>query len=272
MESIKLNTGAQIPVLGFGTWKIWPNGSAQKAVEQALEAGYRHIDTARVYGNEKGVGRGIKASGIDRKDIFVTTKLWSGNKDYESGLKAFDESLGRLGLDYVDLYLIHFPSTGKRQESWKALEQIHKNGKARAVGVSNYTVKHLEELLSGSSMVPAVNQVEFHPFLYKDQEQLINFCKKQGIVLEAYSPLAHGKRLHEPLLTEIAALYHRSTAQILLRWSIQHGTVPIVKTTHQERMAENLAVFDFELNDETMKAIDNLSDGTRTCWDPTNVA
>ncbi|HSX53277.1 MAG TPA: aldo/keto reductase [Patescibacteria group bacterium] len=271
METVKLNTGAQIPQLGFGTWKIRMNGTAQQAVQEALHAGYRHVDTARIYGNEKGVGRGIAASGIARKDIFLTTKLWNGDQGYDKALRAFDASLERLGLDYVDLYIIHWPVSGKRQESWKALEQIHKSGKARAIGVSNYTVKHLEDLLTNSATVPAVNQVEFHPFLYKDQEPLLEFCKKHGIVLEAYSPLAHGKRLHEPLLTEIAALYHRSTAQILLRWALQHGTVPIVKSTHQERIIENLNVFDFELSKENMQAIDNLSDGTRTCWDPTNV-
>lgn len=271
MEKVKLNTGAQIPAIGFGTWKIRLNGSAQRAVAEALAAGYRHIDTARIYGNEKGVGRAIANSGIARKDLFVTTKLWNGDQGYDKALKAFDGSLERLGLDYVDLYIIHWPVTGKRQESWKALEQIHRSGRARAIGVSNYTVKHLQELLAGSDITPAVNQVEFHPFIYKDQRPLLDFCKSKGIVLEAYSPLAHGKKLHEQLLVEIAAFYHRSTAQILLRWAIQHGTVPLVKSTHRERMLENLAVFDFELSPETMGAIDNLSDGTRICWDPTNV-
>jgi len=271
METVKLNTGAQIPTVGFGTWKIRLNGKAEHAVAEALKAGYRHIDTARIYGNEKGVGRGIAESGIARKDIFVTTKLWNGDQGHDSALKAFEASLDRLGLDYVDLYIIHFPVTGKRQESWKALEEIHQSGRARAIGVSNYTVKHLEELLASSSVVPAVNQVEFHPFLYKDQDPLLNFCKSHGIVLEAYSPLAHGKRLDEPEVDRIAQQYGKSNAQILLRWAVQHGTVPIVKSTHVERIVENLAIFNFELSDENMKTIDDLSDGTRTCWDPTNV-
>lgn len=269
---MELNMGAQIPAIGFGTWKIRLNGSAQRAVAEALQAGYRHIDTARIYGNEKGVGRAIGASGIDRKEIFVTTKLWNGDQGHDSALKAFDGSLRRLGMEYVDLYLIHFPVTGKRQESWKALEQIYKSGRAKAIGVSNYTVKHLEELLASSSVVPAVNQVEFHPFLYQDQEPLLKFCKSRGILVEAYSPLAHGKRIDEPLVGEIAAKYGKSNAQILLRWAVQQGTVPLVKSTHHERIVENLQIFDFRLADNDMQAINNLSHGTRTFWDPTNVA
>ena len=272
MNTMKLNTGAQIPGIGFGTWKIRLNSSAERAVADALKAGYRHIDTARIYGNEKGVGRAIAASGIDRKDVFITTKLFNTDQGYDSALKAFDGSLERLGMDYVDLYLIHWPVTSKRQQSWKALEEIYKSGRAKAIGVSNYTVRHLEELLASASVVPAANQVEFHPFLYRDQEPLLKFCKAHDILVEAYSPLAHGKRLDEPALDQIAQEYGKSNAQILLRWASQHGTVPLVKSTHHERIVQNLQIFDFVLSRETMEAIDNLSDGTRTCWDPTNVA
>jgi len=271
MKSVKLNTGASIPIIGFGTWKIRLNGAAQKAVAEALELGYRHIDTARIYGNEKGVGRGIVQSEIKREDIFVTTKLWNGDQGYDSALKAFDASLERLGLDYVDLYLIHWPVSGKRQESWRALEEIYKSGRAKAIGVSNYAIAHVEELLDSSKVVPAVNQIEYHPFLYEDQASLLKFCKQHNIIIEAYSPLVHGKRLDDPVLAKIAKKYSKSNAQILLRWAVQQGTVPLVKSTHSERMAENLDIFDFELDSKAVTDINNLSDGTRTCWDPTNI-
>jgi diketogulonate reductase-like aldo/keto reductase len=269
---VKLNTGRTMPQIGFGTWHVWPNGKAKRAVTEAIDVGYRLIDTAKIYLNERGVGQAIRASGVPREDIFVTTKLWNGDQGYRSALRAFDASLKRLGLDYVDLYLIHWPVTGKRQASWKALRDIAKSGRAKAVGVSNFTVEHLEELLAGSDTVPAVNQVEFHPFLYKDQAPLLDFCGKHRIVVEAYSPLAHGYGITDPLLAELAHDHKKSAAQVMLRWAIQHGTIPIPKSTDPVRMRENLDIFDFELSAGEMERIDGLSRGLRTCWDPSKLA
>lgn len=271
MIKYKLNSGIHIPAIGFGTWKIFPGLPTTKAVLDALAAGYRLIDTARIYGNENGVGKAIRQSALPRSEIFVTTKLWNASQGYKRAHRAFDNSLKRLGLDYVDLYLIHWPVSGKRLESWRALEEIYASGRARAIGVSNFTARHLEELAEHSSITPAVNQVEFHPFLYKDQEELLRYCKQHKIIVEAYSPLAHAHRLQDPTLADIAKKYQQSSAQILLRWAIQHGTVPLPKSTHPERIHENLDIFNFELSDQDMKTINELSDGTRTCWNPENM-
>lgn len=267
-KTFKLNTGAHMPAVGFGTWQIFPNGRAKRATQEALAAGYRHIDTARIYGNEHGVGQAIKASVVPREDIFLTTKLWNLSQGYEKALKAFDNSLERLGMDYVDLYLIHWPVIGKRLDSWKALEEIYASGRAKAVGVSNFTVEHLSELMEHSKLVPAVNQVEFHPFLYDDQIELLEFCARHGIVVEAYSPLAHGKKTDEAVLPPIAKRHGKSSAQIILRWCLRHGTVPLPKSTNPQHIKDNLDIFDFELSADEMRVIDDLSDGTRTCWDP----
>ena len=271
MQTITLNTGGKIPVIGFGTWRIWPSARAEKAVMQALNVGYRHIDTARIYGNERGVGRGIAKSGVNRKEIFVTTKLWNLDQGYDSSLRAFDASLKRLGLDYVDLYLIHWPATNKRHESWRALEEIHKSGRARAIGVSNYTVRHLQELLGSSKIVPAVNQVEFHPFLYKQQAPLLEYCMQHKIIVEAHSPLAHAERINDPVITGIAEKIGKTNAQVMLRWAMQYGTVLLPKSTHVERMRENIDIFDFALDKAAMQRLDELSDGDHTTWDPSNV-
>lgn len=260
-----------MPAIGFGTWQIRLNGHAHKAVAAALNAGYRLIDTARIYGNEKGVGRAIRESGITREEIFVTTKLWNSDQGYEKAIQAFEASLAKLGLDYIDLYLIHWPVPGRRLESWRAMEGLFDSGKVRAIGVSNFTVPHLEELLKHAKVVPAVNQVELHPFIYNDQKELLAFCRDKQIVVEAYSPLAHGERLHDGVITEIANAHQKTNAQVLLRWCIQHGTVPLPKSSKAERIAENLAVFDFELTDAEMDRLNGLSDGNRTCWDPTTI-
>ncbi len=270
-EYIRLNTGLKIPSVGFGTWQIFPNGRAKKAVLAAVDKGYRHIDTARIYGNEKGVGEAIRECGISRNELFITTKLWSQSLGYDNTLKAFERSLKRLNMNFVDLYLIHFPRNEKRLESWRAFEEIHSSGKAKSIGVSNFTIGHLQELMDKFSVVPAINQVEFHPFLYKDQVELLKFCKKNGIVIEAYSPLAHGKLIDEVVLPKIAKNHGKSVSQVILRWCIQHGTLPLPKSTNPEHMNENLDIFDFELSDLEMNSINELSDGTRTCWDPTNV-
>lgn len=271
MNQYELNTGAKIPLIGFGTWQM-RGGQARRAVEAALQTGYRLIDTARIYMNERNVGAAIRASGIRRDDIFVTTKLWNSSHGRRRARAAFHKSLRRLGLDYVDLYLVHWPVSGKREETWRVLEEVHRSGQARAIGVSNYTVRHLKELLANTGTVPAVNQVEFHPFLYREQIELLDFCKRHKIIVEAYSPLAHGHRMDDPVLERIAGSHHKSVPQIMLRWALQHGTVPIPKSTHPERIRENFEIFDFELSDKEMSSVNGLSDGLRTCWNPKDIA
>lgn len=277
-SKVTLNNGSAIPILGLGTYKIPEGQAVEDSVAWALAAGYRHIDTAKIYGNETGVGRGIAKSGIPREEIFVTTKLWNADQGHKKTLAAIDASLSRLGLDYVDLYLIHWPFTShhrilgktlgnKRVETWKAMEEILKSGKAKAVGVSNYTIEHLEEMKTYMKIPPAVDQVEFHPFLY--QKDLLEYCNKHQIVLEAYSPLMHGKRLEDARITAVAKAHNKTNAQVLIRWSLQHGCVALPKSTHQERIIENSQVFDFSLSPEEMAALDSLNENYRACWDPT---
>lgn len=258
MEAYKLNSGVSIPAIGFGTWQISDGAKTIEAVTNALEAGYRLIDTAKIYGNESGVGDAVKRSKIARQEIFVTTKLWNNELAYELALSAFDASLARLGLEYIDLYLIHWPSTDKRLEAWRALEDIGSSGRAKAVGVSNYGVSHLKEILETSNLVPAVNQIEFNPYVYKAQIETLEFCSSNNIVVEAYSPLARGRR-SETLINEIAKVHAKTDTQIMLRWAIQHGTVPIPKSTHKERIVENFDIFDFELSQSEMESLNNLS-------------
>jgi len=234
-----------------------------RTVLSGLQAGYRLIDTAKVYGNEPGIGQAVRESGIPRKEIFVTTKLWTNDLGYDSTLRAFDKSLERLGLEYIDLYLIHWPGNepARRRESWQALEEVYKSGRVKAIGVSNYMLGHLEELLGYAKITPAVNQIEFHPFVYDDQAPILEACHEQGIVVEAYSPLGHGRHMREPQVQKIAKAGGKTTAQIMLRWAIQHHAVPIPKTSHLERMRENLDIFDFELSAEDMDVLDALSRG-----------
>ncbi len=255
-------TGAEIPDIGFGPWQIEEGEAVIDAVNYAIDAGYRLIDTAKIYGNERGVGKAVAGSDVAREEIFVTTKLWNGDQGYESALDTFDESLDKLGLDYIDLYLIHWPGhdPGRRQQSWKALCEIYGEGRAKAIGVSNFQIEHLEGLLKDSSVVPTVNQIEFHPFIYEQQKPILDFCQSRGIIVEAYSPLARGGVNH-PLLREIAGTYSKSPAQVMLRWAIQHGTVPIPKSETKNRIKENLEVFGFELSSEDMQRIDGLSGG-----------
>lgn len=257
-----------MPIIGLGVWQAKGDEAAQ-AVEWALEAGYRLVDTAKIYGNEREVGRAIRRSGIKREDLFITTKLWNSDQGYESALRAFDVSLEALGLEYIDLYLIHWPISQFREQSWRALERIASSGRCRAIGVANYTINHLEQLKKYSTIKPVVNQVEFHPFLY--QKELLEYCQKNKIQLEAYSPLAHGERLSDVRVAAIAKKYKKSSAQVMLRWGIQHDVVVIPKSTKQTRIKENLAIFDFELSPEDMQVMDNLNENFRTCWDPTDV-
>ncbi len=275
-SKIILNNGLPIPVIGLGVFKMADGPEVENAVKWALEAGYRMIDTAMIYENEAGVGKAIKESGIPREEIFVTTKLWNADQGYETALSAIDASLERLGLQYVDLYLVHWPtasadrgkftSINKREETWKAMEEIYASGKAKAIGVSNYTMTHLEEMKNYMKVPPSVNQVEFHPFLY--QRELMEYCKREGIALEAYRSLTAGQRMTDSVIEEIAKTHAKSDAQVLLRWAVQHGIIIIPKSTKKERIEENLNIFDFELSPGEMNEIDALNENLRLSPDP----
>lgn len=264
---VELNHGGPIPIFGLGVYQTGSGDGTRNAVSWALAAGYRHIDTAALYANEHEVGEAVRASGVPRDEIFITTKLWNSDHGYESALRAFDESLAALGLDYVDLYLIHWPVEKLRRDSWRALEKILNDGRAKSIGVSNYTIKHLKELLGHCHTPPSVNQVEFSPFLY--QKELLEYCRSNGIQLEAYSPLTKGLKLQDRDLAAIAGRHSRSTAQILIRWALQHDLVVIPKSAQKDRIEENAAVFGFELSQEDMTELDSLNENLHTSWDPT---
>jgi diketogulonate reductase-like aldo/keto reductase len=264
---VGMNHGGSIPVFGLGVYEAGPGRGTRDAVAEALEAGYRHIDTAAMYGNEWEVGEAIRDSDVPREEVFVTTKLWNSDHGHDRALRAFDESLDRLGFDYVDLYLLHWPVEGLRGDSWCALETIRADGRARAIGVSNYTIRHLEELLAHCNTVPAVNQVEFSPFLY--QRELLSWCRDHDIRLEAYSPLTKGRKLDDETLRAVGARHGKSPAQILIRWALQRDTVVIPKSAHPGRIRENADVFDFELPPADLKTLDALDRNLHTTWDPT---
>ncbi len=262
-----LNNGVGIPYLGLGVYQSPPGNPTQDAVRYALDVGYRHVDTARIYGNERDVGLAVRTSGVPREDVFVTTKVWNTDHGFGAAIKACERSLGELGLSYVDLYLIHWPVPGRRVETWKALVDLSKRGLCRSIGVSNFAIPHLEELLAVTDIVPAVNQVEFSPFTY--QKELLEYCRRHRIQLEAYSPLTKGYRLDDPVLREIAARHGRTPAQVLLRWCLQHDVVTIPKSNRRERILENSRVFDFDLSSRDMATLDGLDESLRTGWDPT---
>jgi diketogulonate reductase-like aldo/keto reductase len=264
--SLALNTGARIPQVGLGVWQT-PRGEVTRAaVTAALQGGYRHVDTATIYRNEADVGHAVRESGVPRDEVFVTTKLWNADQGFDSALAAFDASLERLGLDYVDLYLIHWPVPRKRLDSWRALERLHEEKRARAIGVSNFMKPHLEELLAQAKVVPAANQIELSPFLQR--RETVALCKARGIVVEAYSPLTRGARLGHPVLVDVARKVKRSPAQVLLRWGVQHGVVVLPKSANPARIEENGAIFDFALDAEAMDRLDALEEGLATGWDP----
>ncbi len=268
-SSIKMNNGVEIPRLGLGTWQAQQDGTARQAVEWALEAGYRHIDTAAAYGNEEDIGLAISGSSLPRKDIFVVTKVFNDDQGYDSTLKACEASLKRLKLDYVDLYLVHWPVSGLRKDTWRAMVRLAEEGLCRSVGVSNYTIRHLEELLTDSPIIPAANQIEVSPFLTRTP--LVDYCQSKGIVVEAYSPLARSRKLSDPRLVEVADRYGKSAAQVALRWALQHDLVVIPKSTNKERIFENANLYDFALSAEDMALMDSFDEDYWTiasAWNP----
>ena len=260
----QLNNGTEIPNLGLGVYQTPPGEMTFQAAKYALSIGYRHIDTAKLYGNEGDVGRAIMSSGIPRDEIFVTTKVWNSDQGYDKTLKAIEDSLRRLDLAYVDLYLIHWPVRGKIAETWKAMVRILKEGKSRAIGVSNYQIGELQETMKASDIVPAINQVEFHPFLY--QKNLLRFCENNKIHVVAYSPLTRGRRLDHKTIEMVSKKYGRTPAQILIRWSLQHGLGVIPKSSRLDRIFENSRVFDFQIVEDGMKMLDSLNENLRTVF------
>ncbi len=267
--TVRLRSGRVLPRVGFGVFRVGRGEETQQAVAEALAAGYRHIDTARVYGNEHDVGVALRGSGLPRDEVFITTKLWNDDQGYDQTLRAFDRSMGQLGIEVLDLYLLHWPVPGKRLDSWRALERLHEEGRVRSIGVSNFLERHLEELLRHARIVPEVNQVEIHPFLQR--RTLRAFCAQHGIVVESYSPLTKGQRLADPVVLSVAQRVKRSPAQVLLRWGIQHDLVVLPKSTRKERMRENLALFDFTIDQADMARLDALEEGLATGWNPDQV-
>lgn len=271
-DTVTLNNGVNMPWLGLGVFKVAEGSELVQAVASAVKHGYRSIDTAAIYENEKSVGEGIREAirehSIRREDLFVTSKVWNADLGYESTLAAYETSLQKLGLDYLDLYLIHWPVQGKYKEAWRALETLYKAGRVKAIGVSNFQVHHLKDLMKDAEIKPAVNQVEFHPRL--TQQELRDFCKEQGIQLEAWSPLMQGQLLDNPDLQELAAKYGKSVAQVILRWDLQHGVITIPKSTKEKRIIENADLFDFELSADDMNRIDRLNQDLRVGPDPDN--
>ncbi|OXL83271.1 glyoxal reductase [Paenibacillus sp. SSG-1] len=268
----RLNNGIEMPWLGLGVFKVEEGSELVEAVKAAVKHGYRSIDTAAVYANETSVGQGIREaladSGLKREDLFVTSKVWNADLGYDSTIAAYETSLKKLGLDYLDLYLIHWPVAGKYKEAWRAMEQLYKDGRVKSIGVSNFQVHHLEDLMKDAEIVPVINQVEFHPML--TQKELRDFTKQHNIQLEAWSPLMQGELLNHPLLKEIAEKYGKSIAQVILRWDLQHGVVTIPKSTKEHRIVENASLFDFELSQEDMDRIDGLNENRRVGPDPDN--
>ncbi|MGG1879502.1 aldo/keto reductase [Paenibacillus cisolokensis] len=271
-DTTTLSNGVRMPWLGLGVFKVEEGSEVVGAVRTAIMNGYRSIDTAAIYGNEQGVGQGIRegleAAGLERNKLFVTSKVWNSDLGYEATLAAYEQSLDKLGLGYLDLYLIHWPVEGKYKEAWRALETLYKQGRVRAIGVSNFHIHHLEELMKDSTIKPMVNQVEYHPRL--TQKELHAFCRTHGIQLEAWSPLMQGQLLEQEELQELAAKYNKSVAQIILRWDLQNGVVTIPKSIREHRIIENSAVFDFELTADEMRRIDVLNQDRRVGPDPDN--
>ncbi|HDR3654752.1 TPA: aldo/keto reductase [Bacillus cereus] len=267
-----LNNGVEMPWFGLGVFKVEDGPELVEAVKSAIKAGYRSIDTAAIYGNEKAVGEGIRAgikeAGISREDLFITSKVWNSDQGYETTLAAYEESLKKLELDYLDLYLVHWPVEGKYKDTWRALETLYKEKRVRAIGVSNFQIHHLQDVMKDAEIKPMINQVEYHPRL--TQKELQAFCKEQGIQMEAWSPLMQGQLLDNEKLQEIAEKHGKTTAQVILRWDLQNGVITIPKSTKEHRIIANADVFNFELTKEDMEKIDALNQNHRVGPDPDN--
>ncbi|MGB5692369.1 MAG: aldo/keto reductase [Flavobacteriaceae bacterium] len=261
-----LHNGVEMPYFGLGVYLSEDGQEVINAVKWALEEGYRHVDTASVYNNESGVGQGIKESSVPREEIFLVSKVWNSDQGYDSTLKAFDDSLAKLGTDYLDLYLIHWPVAGKYKETWRALERLYADKRIRSIGVSNFLQHHLEDLLTSAEIVPMVNQMEFHPYLV--QQDLLDYCRTHRIRYEAWSPMMQGKIFAMETFKEMAQKYEKSIAQIVLRWDLQKGVVTIPKSSKKERIASNADIFDFELSAEDVAFLDQLDRGQRFGPDP----
>ncbi len=267
-SKVQLNNGTKMPYLGLGVYLIRPE-EADRVFEWAIDIGYRLFDTAAFYGNEREVGKAVATSTVDRKELFVTSKLWNSDHGYEKALNAFDKSMDQFGLDYIDLYLIHWPVTNLRLKSWAALESLLETERVKAIGVSNFVIRHLEELLGTCSIIPAVNQVEFHPWWYN--KDLLEYCKEKNIQLQAYSPLTKGKYLGNKTLHEIGEKYGKSPAQILIRWCLQHNVPTIPKSATKDHLQQNADVFDFTLSTNDLETIDMLNEDTSITWDPRGI-
>ncbi|WP_226676164.1 aldo/keto reductase [Mesobacillus jeotgali] len=267
-DTTTLHNGVKMPWFGLGVFKVQEGSEVLESVKAALRNGYKSIDTAAVYRNEEGVGKGIKEAGVPREELFITTKVWNSDQGYESTLQAFETSMEKLGLEYLDLYLIHWPVAGKYKETWKALEKLYKDGRVRAIGVSNFHVHHLKDLMADAEIKPMVNQVEYHPHLA--QTELLEFCKAEGIQMEAWSPLKQGELLSEPTITEIAEKHKKSPAQVILRWDLQNEVVTIPKSVKENRIIENADIFDFELSADDMDRLNSLNKNERVGPDPDN--
>lgn len=257
----KLHNGIEMPYFGLGVFQIQDGNEVINSVRFALDRGYRHIDTASLYGNEKGVGDGIRQSSVDRKDVFVTSKVWNSEQGYDNTLKAFDASLKRLGFEYLDLYLVHWPVRGKYKETWRALEYLYRQGKVKAIGVSNFLIHQLEGLLTTAEIIPMVNQVEFHPYVV--QQPLLDFCSERNIQFEAWSPLMQGQVLKIEQIRTLAEKYNKTPVQIVLRWDLQKGVITIPKSVNKDRIISNADIFDFEITTEDMRLLDNLDKNKR---------
>jgi len=267
-SSFKLNNGVEMPAFGLGTYKMTDEYKARRAFEHAIDLGYRHFDTASLYDNEKLLGEAIRTSGLPRGEFFITSKLWNDDQGYENTKRAFSHSNDLLGLDYIDLYLIHWPVPRYRLESWKALEEIHMEGNARAIGVSNYMVLHLDELLERCNVQPAVNQIELHPWNYGARKAVVDLCKQNEIVVTAYCPLTRGIKLNDPTLESISKKYKKSPAQVLIRWGLQKEICEIPKSANPKRIVENAEIFDFTIEDEDMEIIESWNENLCVSWNP----
>jgi len=263
-----LHNGVKMPYFGLGVYLSQDGQEVINAIQWAVEAGYRHIDTAAIYHNERGVGDGVRNCGVDRDSLFVVSKVWNTEQGYDTTLRAFDTTMERLGLDYLDLYLVHWPKAGKYKETWRALERIYKEGRVRSIGVSNFMQHHLEDLLSDAEIVPMVNQMEFHPYLV--QQSLLDYCNDKQIRYEAWSPLMQGHIFDVPLMQTLAAKYNKTIPQVVLRYDLQKGVITIPKSSKKERIIANADIFDFEISESDMLALDALDRGKRFGPDPDN--